>query len=348
MKIDKDKLVDLLVEKTDMGKNDVEVQLEQLVERIVDAAKRGKALEIKEFGSFFFDEEGELKFDPSDELSTEISFKYAGMEPVVLKPERGTAVSPPAVINKETADDAGADAGITTGEGISAGSVLDDTSQKSEIDNKTSKKSPDEKEIVLKPKSHKKTPQPVHRKPNNAGIWIVAAIIFLALLAGGYFYFLDSPTGTQTADETEQTQATPEELPVITDEQIPENIETPPEFGSEQDPGDEVTDAEPESAGVQPEEQDVFGLMGSVMEEANNGYSIVLHSLNDEETARAEATSLSEQGYRALVSARTVAGNPVWRVSVGQFETLSDAQNAASELPTPYNTQNFIQRIQNN
>ena len=51
----------------------------------------GKALEIKEFGLFYFDEDGNLKFDPSRELSTEINFKYAGMEPVELKPPRGAA-----------------------------------------------------------------------------------------------------------------------------------------------------------------------------------------------------------------------------------------------------------------
>ena len=63
MKIDKNKLIDLLVEKTEMGREEVEDQLDQLIERILDAAKRGKALEIKEFGVFYFDEEGELSFD---------------------------------------------------------------------------------------------------------------------------------------------------------------------------------------------------------------------------------------------------------------------------------------------
>ena len=101
MKIDRDKLVELLVEKTSMERSDVEVQLEQLIERILDAARRGKTLEIKEFGSFFFDEDGELKFDPSDELSTEISYKYAGMKPVVLKAERDSTISP---VNQSTED----------------------------------------------------------------------------------------------------------------------------------------------------------------------------------------------------------------------------------------------------
>ena len=88
MKIDRAKLVELLVEKTGMDSDEIDSQLKQLIDRILDAAERGKALEIKEFGMFYFDENGDLKFDPSDELSTEINFKYAGMEPVELKPPR--------------------------------------------------------------------------------------------------------------------------------------------------------------------------------------------------------------------------------------------------------------------
>src|SRR5690625_4111000 len=93
MKIDRERLVDLLVAKTSMERHEVEAQLEQLIERIVSATKRGKALEIKGFGTFYFDSDHELKFDPSRSLSTEISYKYAGMQPVELLPERDTSIT---------------------------------------------------------------------------------------------------------------------------------------------------------------------------------------------------------------------------------------------------------------
>jgi hypothetical protein len=94
MKIDKKKLVELLVEKTGMKKEAVESQLDQLISRIQGAARKGKALEIKGFGMFYFSKQGELKFDPSDELKTEVNHKYTGMDPVeIKKPRKSTKKS---------------------------------------------------------------------------------------------------------------------------------------------------------------------------------------------------------------------------------------------------------------
>lgn len=112
MKIDRKKLVELLIEKTGMEKKAVESQLDELVSRIQDAAKKGKALEIKGFGLFYFSKKGELKFDPSEELKTEVNHKYTGMDPVEIKKPRESTDKP--------ADEA------------SAGSETDKTSVKSE------------------------------------------------------------------------------------------------------------------------------------------------------------------------------------------------------------------------
>jgi len=62
MTIDRDELINLLVEKTGMNRDEIEKQLSELTSRIMDAANRGKALEIKGFGLFYFDEDGELTF----------------------------------------------------------------------------------------------------------------------------------------------------------------------------------------------------------------------------------------------------------------------------------------------
>ncbi len=85
MKIEKQQLVELLVVKTGLDKKSVEKQLEELVSRIKDAADRGKALEVKGFGLFYYSEVGDLKFDPSEEFKTEVNFKYSGMEPIEVQ-----------------------------------------------------------------------------------------------------------------------------------------------------------------------------------------------------------------------------------------------------------------------
>jgi cell division septation protein DedD len=132
----------------------------------------------------------------------------------------------------------------------------------------------------------------------------------------------------------EQVESTPEDTPADA---------TPTEPEQE----NEVTEQEPEPVQTEPE-QPVYGLMGDLVDEANDGYSVVLHSMQSEVRARAEASDLASEGYRVLVSPRLVQGSTVWRVSVGQFPTISDAQQAAAELPNPYSSNNFIQRIQTN
>jgi hypothetical protein len=109
MKIDKKKLVELLTEKTGLEKKEVESQLDELISRIQGAARKGKALEIKGFGMFYFSKEGELKFDPSEDLKTEVNHKYTGMDPVEIKKPRKTADTPTeeASGKSEDADDSG-------------------------------------------------------------------------------------------------------------------------------------------------------------------------------------------------------------------------------------------------
>jgi len=376
MKIDKDKLVDLLVEKTSMEKKEVEDQLEQLTDRIIDAAYRGKALEIKEFGVFYFDENGDLKFDPSNELSTEISFKYAGMTPVELKPERDTAIplgdEDTEAFTKEpepvedlpeppkTTDDTDDVFGLDDSEDDDFDFLTEPVEEsKSEMDiwDKVARQEEEERKLEEEKKQKAaaklKARKPA-RKKNNAGMWVIAAIFLLLILAGLYIYFVDSDvfTGTPQPETTAEQQAPlPEELPAITDEDAQAVQMEQIEIEAEQEITEEVTvtdDITPEPVIPAADEQATFGLMGSLNEEANNGYSIVVHSFNSEENARAAAAQLSEDGYRVLVSSRTVGGNSMWRVSVGQFSSFIEAQENTTRLPPPYNHQNFIHRIQNN
>ena len=485
MKINRAKLIELLVEKTGMEADEIESQLKQLIDRILDAAERGKALEVKEFGMFYFDENGDLKFDPSDELSTEINFKYAGMEPVELKPARdqdsdaqasdlsyeeeaeetedepasstgsdmdeifgfnvddqeedegpieddeegpdgGALISPPDKVDRdidpfsgllgdasskmkgsdegdkdEDADkedpfsfiseeyeepeetekeeelETTPDAEIEEDEDLKSEPVfalddeevdLDDEFEDSDdlskifdepepkpepemsdsdeesapkpdvVAAKTGETKRDTKSKITKEKSEQRDPITM---VISIGLIIILIVVGF-LVIPSLFDSDDSGTEVVTDPPEEQVESLPGEQEESTPEET-QTVVTPVEPEDET----EVTEEEPEPVQQEPE-QPVYGLMGDLVDEANDGYSVVLHSMQSEVRARSEAADLASEGYRVLVSPRLVDGSTVWRVSVGQFPTISEAQQAAAELPSPYSTNNFIQRIQTN
>lgn len=83
MKIDREQLTELLVEKSGLDKEQVASQLDTLVERIRQAAREGKSFHIEGFGTFVAKGE-ELLFEPDEPLQTEVNQKYAGMKPIEL------------------------------------------------------------------------------------------------------------------------------------------------------------------------------------------------------------------------------------------------------------------------
>lgn len=383
MKIDKQRLIELLVNKTGMEKKEIEEQLDQLIKRILDAANQGKALEIKEFGLFYFNEFGELKFDPSDKLSTEISFKYAGMKPVEIVPDRSSSII--------TEDDAEID-DIFENQPDTTQDITDDSID--DIDklfiehNKSKKpifvelddeffaeeeltdddvfdlltdlpeepkpKKPDSnyKKKVKLAASKSKLKRTPRLRQSNTGIWVIVAFLLIGLIAAVLYLWMSgsSTTTQQQAVVTPQAQPGTQELPDNTDDI------SQPGNNNEMEPVPESTVQLPDPAPVTqpgtqsvPSDQPFYGLMGEINLEAVNSYGIVLHSFNEESVARNTANQLRmEEGYRTQVTARTVSNRIMWRVSVGQFESLGDAQAAATRLPEPYNNQNFIHRIQNN
>ncbi|MFU8812191.1 MAG: HU family DNA-binding protein, partial [Balneolaceae bacterium] len=104
MKIDKKTFIELLVQKTGLKPDEVEKQFQELTDRIIAASKRGKALEIKGFGMFYFNKQKELTFEPAEEFKTEVNFKYAGMEPVEVQPESKTDPKADDPVNESAAD----------------------------------------------------------------------------------------------------------------------------------------------------------------------------------------------------------------------------------------------------
>ncbi len=341
MKIDKKKLIELLIEKTGMDRKEVEVQMDQLIDRIVDAAERGKALEIKEFGLFYFDQNSELKFEPSDELSTEISFKYAGMKPVELKPERNTGI-PPEIDDFEASDSE------------NEINIVNKTVQKQESSDQD-KKEPADKPAPKKPASPESKKgatyrKPITRKKDRSFVWGTLAFLLVLVIGAAVYYYMQSDEADQIAGTqqpvTEQQFQTADPLPeaVIAEEQLESDDlsgvnQTPEEPVTEQTESDEVQLS-------QEPDQNLYGLTGSWDSSINNFYSIVVHSFYNEIRANEVASGLENDGYRTFVNERVVNDLEVWRVSIGQYQTIEEAQSGAATLPEPYNTEHFIQRIQ--
>jgi cell division septation protein DedD len=103
-----------------------------------------------------------------------------------------------------------------------------------------------------------------------------------------------------------------------------------------------------EDTGTQPttQQQDRYGLMGKPNQAIANGYTIVVHSLRDRQQAEQNRQQLQQAGYRALISQAQVEGTTYYRVGIGQFETVGDAQQAIGDIPERYRDNNFIKRIQ--
>lgn len=459
MKIDKQKLIDLLGEKTGMDLDAVELQLDQLIERIQEAAEKGKALEIKGFGMFYFSKEGELKFDPSDDLQTEVNYKYAGMDPVEIKKPRESADNQ---VTEEKKEEPEAESEDTTAEDAVWGydtesevepektpeqekklekkaekTAADDESEKqvesskdepsgkekaeeeeeekpfdpfSEFDHGVIKskediskeekqekkpgqeKIPEKKKTGLTPQSFEETEefeepeekaddlddifpsfvdeskkkQPAaqsrgtqgskqtagksEKKKKNPVQTLVTTIVFVLVIVVGVimaidFGLMDSVFGDEDPPSWEVTQAEPQpQAPVDTD--VMQDLD--------QDPQDEAADAadqeQPEPTEIEEvEEPDApeFGLHGAAASIDGRYYSIILHSMRNENRARERQDELQDEGYRAVINpVESEEHGTMWRVGVGQFESISQAQSAASELPQNYRDNHFIGLIQ--
>ncbi|MDR8394219.1 SPOR domain-containing protein [Aliifodinibius sp. S!AR15-10] len=121
--------------------------------------------------------------------------------------------------------------------------------------------------------------------------------------------------------------------------------------GQQQGSSETMSGSEPEtentvaSGGGDQSGGSTYGLKGKIIEEANDGYTIIVHSLKDQQDAREIYADFKEQGYRTHIVSAMVNGQERWRVGLGQFKTIEEAQSNAKELPEPHNKDFFIKRI---
>lgn len=377
MTINREKLIKLLVEKTDLAQAEVETQLDELTNRILNAANRGKALEIKDFGLFYFDEEGQLSFKAADQLDKEINYQYAGMEPVELKPAKRKSPSAEKDTSEEpesgTVEDEDEDTTSTPvikDDVFGIGRTLSGEKEKKEVEDEEDEKDdtseaadpfeklfqdpeaeikPQKEETIykagtaVKKKSTVKNPPASSdkKKSRDPMTMIIVIILGFVVLSVGYLMlseYLEAPE--PAPQELTEEPAPIEEPPVTADPDVTE-AEEPAEQEEVRD-GEQVVTGEQDT----PAEDESYGLYGNFVEASGIEYTIVVYSLPTLEHAEQAAEELRQEDFRTIVMERMVNDRVVFRVGLGQFETIQSAVSEAESLPEPYRNQNFIHRIQ--
>lgn len=223
--------------------------------------------------------------------------------------------------------------------------VIKNISTEGSTKKKADKKKSEEKSP---PKESKPKVQDSQKKAPPVMIWVVLLIVVIAgsVYGLGYFGVMNIPGVTPISPEVASTQppAQPEQTsPTQQQEPEPQEQETTPDPQPEEQPAEpEVSQTESVPAG-----QNTYGLTGTPVGAANNGYTIVVFSLRSESGAKAKQDELTQQGYRALLA--TIPSQQygqLWRVSLGQFETQRSAAVAAEDLEAPYSENYFITEIQ--
>lgn len=350
MKINRNKLIELLTEKTTMEAEEIESQLTELISRIREASEKGKALEIRGFGMFYISEEGELKFDPSDELETEINFKYAGMDPVEVKKSRKEKSDETGDTRKEEA----------AAPGNKDSKSPDDREKEEKQPVGTAKKSSEGAAPASSIKGKKKDfspsrfEKPDQKDEKNPAATLITTIVTVLVIVIGIILALDFgflQQGNTNSGTSQTTQQQEDEAVVQTNDPSVSEMDSEDNESSDSDSepageDDEPVDQEPEESSAaeeEAEEDPEFGLYGTMQPIDGRYYTIVLHSLQNEDDAREAGENLSSEGYRSVVANVDVAGiGLTWRVGIGQFESIPQAQQAARELPRRYRENSFI------
>jgi len=379
MTIDKEQLIQLLIEKTSLERSEVEQQLSELVSRIQNAAETGESFDIEGFGSFSM-QDGELQFIPTDTLETEINNKYAGMKPIELigafKEADGESIPDISLEDKEEkswafdehaqTEDADKEFILENNEGSAVdGETEQESSDEEEIDQELLDKifeEPEEDDVAVKNDSSEETEhetQDVSEKTvkkddeerDPIERFLVAAVVIIALGIGGWVVYDIGLFGDMQLTQASAVQSVSDEPESnnITQHSNQDNLA---QKSSDLKKQDQQPTSEPEEQqSVRKQEgpqrqQDKYGLRGRADDRVSKGYTIVIHSLQDLQMAERRQQKLQKAGYRALVSKATVNGTTYFRVGLGQFQSVADAQQAVDQIPEEYQDNNFIKRIQ--
>jgi nucleoid DNA-binding protein/cell division protein FtsN len=388
MIIDKEQLISLLIDKTGLKAEEVESQLSELINRIQEAAEKGKTFEIEGFGAFSM-EEGNLQFEPSDTLETEINNKYAGMKPIELigafKEPEGDEVPDMSEEELEESDGRWAFDESAIEEGSEEPVAEKNDSEKAEelvaqFENKQKESYSSEEESEENVNKVFGTEQPEEQsdpmesdeeqpsqqeqtalqvanaedetEEDPIGRLLVAAVVVLALGVGGWLIYDagfvgSSNTGQRMPEQTTQQAQIPAQQTGDTQPETSQESsfsETGNTETSEPEKEKPVVNQEGSSTETGTQQQNRFGLKGE-FNQTVGGYTIVVHSLRSMRRAENNRQDLERAGFRTLINKADINGTTYYRIGIGQFKTVEDAQQATSQLPELYRENNFIKRI---
>lgn len=184
------------------------------------------------------------------------------------------------------------------------------------------------------------------RSGDSLGRIAAAMVIVIAVAAAGWMAWdagLFDTRGPE-AGESVQAPAEQDERPTLSREEQATGDQSAGGQESagqtEQSGGEDVSTGEGEAPSTG------YGLEGELNTALSSYYTIVVHSLGSRNTAENRAEDLRQQGYRVSVHTATVDGTQYWRVGLGQFSGVSEAQEAADGLPEPFRSEHFIRNIQ--
>ena len=195
---------------------------------------------------------------------------------------------------------------------------------------------------------------------DSLGKLLVAAVVVIAVGISGWMFYDLGYFGGSTNSESGNT---------VAESRVGESLNTvsgQPENSGEQgnkSAADSVTNEEMPAMGNTSEQDDTnstssitsiaeasrqspYGLRGGASPNIEDGYTIVVHSLRDEAKVRRLNEELMQSGYRTVISRANIMDTTFWRLGLGRFRTIEDAQNASQTLPSPYKSNHFIKRIQ--
>lgn len=394
MTVSNKKLVDLLVQKTDLDKAEVEQQLQLLIGKIHDEVEENGNFRVEGLGEFSL-KDGSLQFKAEDDLATEINHKYAGMKPLEL-----------IGAYKDTSDEVVAEkkeeqAASEIGSGIEeyreereeepiieelvpADEPMAEEEKPEEVlpelnaDEATSSFELDE-EVVEEEEQLEQLAEPVIKEATPVkeevekevkkegelskdpiGKMLVAAVVIIALGVSGWLVYdmglWGGGQGSGSEREGEQLQnvtVAQNDLAGTIDTDKSANdgagVDSVAQKGTEGETTSEQNATKPisnERSIAEESRQSIYGLRGGAAPRATDGYTIVVHSMRNETRIRRENDKLQKEGYRTIVSSANVMDTTYWRLGLGQFKTIKDAAEAASNLPDPYKSNHFIKRIQ--
>ena len=228
------------------------------------------------------------------------------------------------------------------GDTHSVDAIIDQGETKENIEHKNKKK-----EVVNTSKRKRKE---LKKQQVSAWFWLFTILILSSGLILGLTFFkvIDVPFlgFEKNNSDALMVNQTPK-VPPINENKVSKNIIMSSNNGEiEAEQGIETVVQENESNASTFSASSRYGLMGELTELANDGYTIILFTLRNQNNANNEVQKLINAGYRAFLTPITNERIGIMhRVSLGQFRSLVDAEIAAEEVENLLPENYIIQKI---